>query len=208
MFERFSRKYQLTFQETLATGGDLTVSPLERIPGFEEFMARYEGATFDHGLYRVHLREQRTRWTARAEEAFPTLKGRVSCFAYDWLGRQFALDNARRQGGQPLILLLEIGTGEILEIPLTFADFHENELVDDPDAALLPGLFQDWLALKHNPPRPHECVGYKTPLFLGGADTLDNMESTDMDVYWTLFGQMLAKVRNLPEGTPIKGFTV
>lgn len=207
MFEDFSRRYRVTSQVPLAAGGDLAPHPLERTLGLDEFMARYEGATFNEGLYRIHTLEGRRKWSALAEEAYPSFKGKSSCFAYDWLGRQFALDGARRHRGEPLLLLLEIGTGQALEIPLTFADFHTRELVEDPDAALLPGPYQEWLARGHKPLGPRECVGYKTPLFLGGADDMDNMEVTDMEVYWGLCSQMLAQTRHLPEGTPIKGFS-
>lgn len=35
-----------------------------------------------------------------------------------------------------------------------------------------------------------ECVGYKIPLFLGGDDHIGNLQSTDLDVYWTLTGRL------------------
>lgn len=69
--------------------------------------------------------------------AFPSLAGRVQPFAADWLGRQFALDMARRDTtGDPEVLLLDVGAAEVLEIPATLSAFHEDELVDSHDAAL------------------------------------------------------------------------
>jgi hypothetical protein len=49
-----------------------------------------------------------------------------------------------------------------------------------------------------------ECVGYRKPLFLGGADNLTNVEMLDLDVYWTLTAQLIAKTRGLPAGTKIR----
>jgi hypothetical protein len=46
-------------------------------------------------------------------------------------------------------------------------------------------------------------VGYRVPLFLGGTDTVENLERGDMDVYWSLTSQAAAQVAALPEGTPI-----
>ncbi|CAE6797130.1 hypothetical protein R75461_05007 [Paraburkholderia nemoris] len=49
-----------------------------------------------------------------------------------------------------------------------------------------------------------QCVGYKRPLFLGGADELHNLELTDLDVYWTLSSQMIAQLSGVPTGTSVK----
>ncbi len=48
-----------------------------------------------------------------------------------------------------------------------------------------------------------ECVGYRKPLFLGGQDVIDNLEISDMEVYWSLCGQLLGRVRNLPNGARV-----
>ena len=40
---------------------------------------------------------------------------------------------------------------------------------------------QEHYVLKHN-----ECAGYKVPLFLNGDDVVDNLEISDMEVYWEI----------------------
>ena len=47
------------------------------------------------------------------------------------------------------------------------------------------------------------CVGYRIPLFLGGDDSLENMEVSDMEVYWDMTDQLWEAVKDLPEGTKI-----
>jgi hypothetical protein len=54
------------------------------------------------------------------------------------------------------------------------------------------------LALSAKPSAPH-----KAPLFLGGKDSLSNLERTDLDVYLSLCAKLWNKVKDLPEGTPI-----
>jgi hypothetical protein len=49
----------------------------------------------------------------------------------------------------------------------------------------------------------NECVGYRTPLFLGGSDDVANLEISDIDVYWTIMGQLRLKALNLPAWTAI-----
>ena len=33
------------------------------------------------------------------------------------------------------------------------------------------------------------CAGYKVPLFLGGDDIVENLEDSDMEVYWEVLTQ-------------------
>jgi hypothetical protein len=99
-----------------------------------------------------------------------------------------------------MMLMLEPGTGEALEIPVSVAGFHNNELVDHAEAALASAFFADWrrsqppgFALEHG-----LCAGYRVPLFLGGQDTVDNLEVIAVDVYWQVCGQLIAATRELP----------
>ena len=57
--------------------------------------------------------------------------------------------------------------------------------------ALASDLFSQWLESGGVAPQHDPCIGYKVPLFLHGSDTVDNLEVTDMDVYWSICGQAL-----------------
>lgn len=46
-----------------------------------------------------------------------------------------------------------------------------------------------------------QCAGYKVPLFLGGKDVLENLEVIDLEVYWSLSGQ-LRQARGLCRRAP------
>jgi hypothetical protein len=48
----------------------------------------------------------------------------------------FAVDEGRRVATEPLIILLEPGTGEAPEIPANLIAFHEKTLVDCTEADL------------------------------------------------------------------------
>src|SRR5262245_29712840 len=149
-------------------------------------MEQYAGATFNRGVYRIHPLDSRAKWDGLIAEAFPQEAGKFSTFAYDWMGRQFALDAQRTEGGAPLVLLFDPGFGEVLEIPQTFLAFHEHELIDHGDAALADMVYDEWLQAGHPAPAPIECVGYKVWPFLGGEDDLTNNEISDLEVYWSL----------------------
>jgi hypothetical protein len=137
--------------------------------------------------------------------AFPDFAGRVCPFSFDWLGRQFALDAKRSEGGEALILMMEPGTGQALEIPLSFSLFHE-QLHELREPALADSFFRRWVESRPDsvPLLPQTCVGYQVPLFLGGRDEIDNLELVDIDVYWSICGQLRLGTRKLPEGTTIQ----
>jgi hypothetical protein len=157
------------------------------VPAYEGFARRYAGCTFESGLYRFHDAVSGPTLLPATKEAFPGLALRAVPFAFDWLGRQFAIDTARTEGPEQVVFLLEPGTGEALEIPLSFSAFH-NELDQHREPALADAFFHEWSSA--NPgsvPIPfRSCVGYQVPLFLGGRDTIENLELTDLEVYWDL----------------------
>src|SRR5689334_5767302 len=102
--------------------------------------------------YRLHRPEDVARFTALAARAFPEFADRIECFGSDWLGRQFATDQGRLVGGVPQVLMLEPGTGEVLEIPVDRAAFHEVELLQEPDAVAAVSFFEEWLVAGGRPP--------------------------------------------------------
>lgn len=163
--------------------------------------------SFLDGAYRLHRSEDVEKYTELAAEAFPDFAKRITCFGADWAGRQFATDEARIIGGERQILLLEPGTGEVLQIPVGLNTFHTGELVEQPDAVAGLSFFNEWLAVGGIKPAYGQCVGYKKPLFLGGQDNVSNLELVDFEVYWAIAGQILDQVRGLPIGTKIGTFS-
>lgn len=200
MFEIFEREYRLT---------ERIINPSLDGPEFlRPLLSAYGGSTFMGGLYRVHDAASSATASASVEEAFPELQSPVICFGFDWLGRQFALDPSRGRPGDPEVLLLEPGTGEALDVPVTFSTFHDVGLSRFRDACLLPDFFTEWKATNDTQLAFDECVGYKVPLFLGGEDTVENLELINLDVYWSITGQLIRATRHLPPGTSISGITL
>jgi hypothetical protein len=99
-------------------------------------------------------------------------------------------------GGQAQVLLCDSSFDDILEIPASFAAFHDVELVDYPNEALAESFFLRWLAAGGARPIQEQCIGYRIPPKLGGVDEIGNLEPIDMEVYWSITGQINAKIRN------------
>lgn len=196
MFERFLGAFT-------ASGSREVIAPSQATVG--AWLDAAGGLSFACGLYRVHTKASARASDALVRQAYPEYAGRLACFGYDWLGRQFATDTGRGTSDDPEVTLCEPGTGEALEIPVPFSLFHDEELVDYGEEALARSFFEEWRRSGGEAPELSECVGYKRPLFLGGEDIVANLEVSDLDVYWTLMGQLRLQVQGLPEGASITG---
>ena len=99
--------------------------------------------------------------------------------------------------------VLEVGAGEAMQIPASVADFHNFELVEYANDALSVPFWKRWHEIHPSDLSHSECVGYKVPLFLGGADDLPNLELIDLSVYVEILGQLRHKTRSLAPGQTI-----
>jgi len=173
-------------------------------PELNELVATFGGASFRGGLYRILRSGDAGAWRDRVAIAFPEFSGRATCFGFDWLGRAFALDTTRTEDRRAAVLMFDVGAGEALEVPTNVESFHDSELVEYTDAALAENFHRKWLRSGGAEPAFDQCVGYKKPLFLGGTDELENLELSDLDVYWHVTGQLRAKTRGVPVGTRVR----
>lgn len=173
-----------------------------------ELLTQYGGKSFNKGVYRIIALNDVAYWNDLVLSAFPSFSGRITCFAVDWLGRVFAIDTERLEDMRPGVVMLEPGTADVLEIPCNIESFHESELIQYGEEALAASFFQQWIASGGVPPSFTQCIGYKKLLFLGGSDTVDNLEVSDLDVYWTISSQLIQKTRGLPPGAVIETVTI
>jgi hypothetical protein len=178
------------FLSVYACDGDVpTAEQVRGLTSLDDLRACLGGRSFGRGIYRIHDAAEAVQSAGRIDDFFG-FGSRYEPFGRDWLGREFALDAERADGGGRQVTMLEPGTGDRLEIPAALWDFHNEELVSYSDAALASESYSRWLDEGREPPGRDQCVGYRLPLFLGGSDTFDNFEPIDVDVYWTLHAQL------------------
>jgi hypothetical protein len=205
VFEAFQQNFTPDLNALPDAAGSF---PERDIPGLGELIARFGGASFNGGLYRIVRASNMSAWKARISLAFPEFAKGTTVFGYDWLGRAFAIEGGRLEQGRPGVVMFEPGTGEALEVPANVQTFHDVELIQHSDAALASHAHKEWLARGGAVPAYAECIGYKAPLFLNGKDEFENMELSDLDVYWRLMGQLIVKTRNLRPGTRVGPVTI
>lgn len=148
----------------------------------KDFLSQMSGKRFLNGMYRFFLTDQVAKWNEIVEQAFPLYKNRITVFSYDWLGRIFALNKQT-----DTVLLFEPGTGEVLDIPVDIINFHDTEIVEYHEDCLASEFFHEWFIKNDKYILPNDkCAGYKVPLFLNGDDDVENLEVSDMEVYWEI----------------------
>jgi hypothetical protein len=172
-------------------------------PPLRIFFARYGGQSFNNGIYRVIGPSTLDDAADFVSLAFPQFRERAKCFAYDWMGRIFALDAARSRDGEPQMLMFEPDNALAFEVPRNLVEFHNVELPTRGRRILEAELHAEWLSKGGAVPRPNQCVCFDLPLFLGGKDTVDDMSMDLIDIHWHILDQLIDKTRDLPPGTPI-----
>ena len=203
MFERFKSVFSADTGISMPVWRD---DALLTIRGYRELMEEFAGRSFDGGLYRLHSAVSGPVGQELVSRAFPEFAGRVRVFGFDWMGRQAAADFGRVDSHGPMMLVLEPGAGEALEIPVGFEWFHDEEMVDFRNELLASDFFAQWRESNRvtAPLRLDQCVGYRLPLFLGGSDTTDNLEISDFEVYWDFAGQLRKQSLEFPLQTGVR----
>jgi hypothetical protein len=181
-----------------------------REPLFEEFEEHVGFGSFESGLIRVFKpgrMEALAAWGAIGKQKAPMqVYSRFVPFASSWHGDLFCLDTHLHENQRFAICLLEPGTGKLLRIAPTIEQFFSETLINERESALVSSFYGAWRLSGGAVPTFSECIGYKVPMFLNGADTVNNLEAINQDIYITLSGQMFAQLSSLPPGTPISQF--
>lgn len=155
---------------------------------YNDFIMQLGGKIFGKGLFNSFSNEDIRKWTKIVTRAYPSFENCFKLFGYDWLGRCFGIDLRKESYGK--ILMFEIGCNDVLEIPCSFEEFLNNEIPLYSDACLAKSFFNEWMQYSKTEVEYGRCIGYKIPLFLGGEDVLENLEDTDMEVYWEVIIQI------------------
>ncbi|WP_052440866.1 T6SS immunity protein Tdi1 domain-containing protein [Streptacidiphilus anmyonensis] len=188
MFDSLTTAYPLTDRRDV---GDVSGLP-EPVRGV---LAALGGATLAGGFYRFHTVESALDGNRACNELIRGFAGAYHVFAFDWLGRELAVDV---RGGQAdgNVIMVDPEGAEYLHSDVPLSQWHDV-VADQEEDPLVHRFFMEWRAA--NPTvgdlRFDQAVGYKQPLFLGGADAVENLELSDRDVYFSLCTQIAQQLR-------------
>lgn len=96
-------------------------------------------------------------------------------------------------------LSLVAETKQAFELLLAAPSFVETYL--RPDRVEM--LRAKGLVLKED-----QVYSFRTPLSLGGQMSVDNIDVTDVEVHFSIAGQIESQLANIPVGTPITGIKI
>lgn len=96
MFETFQKHFPVESRLVLDSGSE---SFETKIPGLNELLTSFGGASFKLGLYRIIRAQDVAQWNARVTLGFPEFAGRITCFGSDWQGTAFAVDSQSSSKG-------------------------------------------------------------------------------------------------------------
>ena len=104
--------------------------------------------------------------------------------------------------------VLDVAAGSLSEVASSLVEFQlllsNKEFVVSYFAVEMVGdLFQSGQMLKAG-----QIFSFKIPPVLGGEYVLGNIEATDVEVHFSLAGQLHKKVSKLPPGTKINSITI
>lgn len=173
---------------------------------YRTFVIAFGGMQFGKGLFNAFDKGDLRYWEKNILNIFPEYKGKFELFGYDWMGRCFAVTMLGQD--EEKILVFDPSTLEVNDIPLCFMDFVNKAIPTSTNECFSADAFINWHNTNGVELEYLQCLGNKVPLFLGGNDELDNMEVSDMDVYWHILGQTAAKLRDEEEGTVVDEFTI
>lgn len=191
MFSKFLNKYAVDKTDTIDSGAEAPES-INMIEGARDFLLNYQGVSFGGGVYKVLPLRDIKKWNEIVLGIFSQFEGQIECFGIDWLGRVFAWDFKRKK-----VLSLDPGFGEAITIPCSFSELHNIEFVDYSDESLSTDLYHEYLSNYGKKEPEDKCIGYKVSPFLGGEDTVSNLEAIDPEVYWTISTEIFNKVQNM-----------
>jgi hypothetical protein len=179
---------------------------IDEVPGFRDLIAGCAGRVLKLGAYRLF---DKTLFAATAEFvelAFPAWQGRLAPFGCDWMGRIFAVDGSGRtgSGGERCVILLDPATRDLLQVPATVTEFHNEILVDEGELAYEESLWASWLSEHATRLDYSDVVGWRAPAFLGGELALANLEIQPALVYWSLSAQLIAQTFKLSPGERVE----
>lgn len=159
------------------------------------FIRRFEGISIKEGLFTVFNTSDLGKWEDNIKLFFYNMSEEFRVFGYDWQGNCYGVVPQYLSTGKENVIMFEIGTNEILSFNCAFETFVNEFLITHWNEILVPDFFRDWKEKHIERPEYGKCIGYRKPLFLGGEDNIDNLEYSDMDVYWTVLTQVMLSLR-------------
>ncbi len=166
-------------------------------------LALVGGRSFNLGAFRTFSTESSKDWNDVISDAFPAYKGIIRCIGFGWDGQVIAEVLRDREDIERGVAIFNPNTAETLNAPVSIVDFMNDMIGDDEEDVLEAGLYLTWLKADKTPVQIDECVGYDVPMFVGGDQSMENMNVIDFEVYWDISRDLIKKYFDAEDGDAI-----
>ncbi|MFZ6815818.1 hypothetical protein ACO0K3_15225 [Undibacterium sp. Rencai35W] len=110
---------------------------------------------------------------------------------------------------QNLLVLFSHLTDEVINIPNNLIEFHDEVIINTQEEIFNLDLFEAFLhSVKIVRLETSQCVEMRTPLFLNGEFSTENMKLQNTVIEWDLNSQLLKQLRLVQDDTQIDAVTV
>lgn len=161
------------------------------------------GRVYNHGLFRFLGADASARAAEHLRVAFGANTADTVPVLVDWLGR-YAVHEV--VAGLPRLVSYDVTRDEREDLA-GFQDGLQRILLTPVPRDLFDeaGYQEAREALGLRRLEEGRCVGVKVPPFLGGSETVQNLEHDSLEVHWQWHGRVLDQARALPAGARIHG---
>ncbi|MFJ2746145.1 hypothetical protein ACIO3O_41525 [Streptomyces sp. NPDC087440] len=195
---------------TPGTGTAISADPADEEyvpPPLAEVFGELAGATLADGLLRFHTPASARQAYLACVRLVPDVEERFYPFAFDWQGREMALDiGADGDDADRHVLVVDPGTGAGLATGLGLADWLAAASDEGAEAdPFAQQAYAHWCAAvpEAGAPAFDQVVGYRVPLFLAGEDDVHNQELRDRAEYFDTCTELALPTRRLPPGSEL-----
>ncbi|TKY89765.1 hypothetical protein EX895_001550 [Sporisorium graminicola] len=177
-----------------------------RLVGSSFADAGFCGASANSGLFRFHDAISGAIGQEFMDETFVRDGMQAHVFAYDWLGRQFAVSSNLSETGERSSQERTVVVFSPFDMSITPL-MHVDQFMDTLGLEMMVDflqvdLFRAWrqkhgidsLDLSH-------CAGTTVPAYCNGSLQLSNLTYDDMDVYLTFCSQTWNQMKRHPPGS-------
>lgn len=143
----------------------------------------FAGEIINKGFFRVLENVEIDKWKEKISKAYPRYSDKIEPFACDWLGRFYCIDITSEE---ETVIFFNIGKNEANEIPMKLQEFLEEEIPSCFDEILDKEKFDIWLDNGDSIINKDDCIGYITPIFMGGEHEFANLDLVKIEEYWDI----------------------
>ena len=204
MFERFKEKCE--GKKNLTRSAENVCSCHICSNEMNQLFFEIGGYSFENGAFHVFEKNEICEWADTIKTLFPSVDICIPV-GRDWLNRVYAIKHGNDFSSH--VILFSHITDEFFSLGVNIRQFFDSFLIEEYENLLDMAIFGDFVEGNDiKLPLVQSGIQMKTPLFLGGNYSVDNMELIDPKIDWDIVTQLLLQTRGMEVGQSVSGVEI